>query len=118
MCIDATGGGCGSQIIDTYKILPVRCTAEGCSVYVVDAKARLIDRPLRVTGKVTDTVNPSCAPSRWSVELRPVGRSTTEGVTHPARLVGTITANRPAEVQPGINCFGADEVYRYDATPS
>ena len=118
-CSDATGKGGCSHIMTTYDPLPVRCTVDGCTVYLYlfGATQAPIDRTLKMSGDYPDLTS-SCAPSHWTIALTPVGQATTEGIRHPARLVGTLTAKRGAKVLPKFNCLGADEVYRYDALPS
>lgn len=118
-CSDATGAGGCSHIMTTYDPLLVRCTVGGCTVYLslLGATQAPIDRTLKMSGDYPDLTS-SCAPSHWTIALTPVGQATTEGIRHPARLVGTLTAKRGAKVLPKFNCLGADEVYRYDALPS
>lgn len=116
-CSDATGAGGCSHIVLSYDPLPVRCTMDGCTVYIIGATPSPIDGPLAMSGDVPDLTS-DCAPSHWTIKVTPVGQAVTEGIKHPARLVGTLTAKRAAKILPTFNCLGADEVYRYDATPS
>jgi hypothetical protein len=118
-CSDATGGGGCGHIMDDYDPLPVRCTMKGCTVYLYlfGATQAPVDGPLRMSGDYPDPTS-DCAPSHWTIDLTPVGHAVTEGIRHPARLVGTLTARRGAKILPKFNCLGADEVYRYDAVPS
>lgn len=116
-CSDASGNG-GCDYFDTaYDPLRVRCTAQGCLAYLFDARTVAVDQSASVSGEVP-APEAACKPTRWTVTLTPVGESVTEGLRHPARLVGTVTVSRPAEVVKGFSCLGAEEAYRYDAAPS
>ncbi len=114
-CSDATGDGECAYYPDDYTPLPVRCTADGCTVYSIEDGP--IDAPLRRSGTVP-AADGRCEPTAWTLDLAPVGEATTEGIRHPARIVGTVTKSRPAEDLGDVNCLGAEDEYRYDATPS
>lgn len=114
-CSDPTGNGACSYFPDPGSI-SLYCTADGCTLYHYGTGP--IDGPLRLAG-TTQALTDGCQETSWTLDLRPSGTSSTEGVSHPARIVGTVTAVRPAEVLPdGTNCLGAVQEYRYDATPS
>lgn len=114
-CSDAAGGGGCAYYPDDYTPLPVRCTADGCTVYSIEEGP--IDGPLRRSGKVP-AADDRCKPTVWTIDLAPVGEATTDGIRHPARIVGTVTKSRIAEDLGDVNCLGAVDEYRYDATPS
>lgn len=115
-CSDASGKG-KCQYYDTpWDPLTVRCTAQGCILYMF-GRTVAVDKPANLSGEARSPVA-ACQPTRWTVKLTPVGESVTEGLRHPASLVGTATASRPAEVVPGWNCLGGEQAYRYDAAPS
>lgn len=114
-CSDVTGGGSCAHIDASFDPLSVRCTADGCTLYFFGKSAPL-GSSLTLTGDVPAKLG--CQPTRWSIQLKPVGGAVTEGIRHPERLVGTASAARPAEQFPGVNCLGADEAYRYEAVPS
>lgn len=114
-CSDASGKGECSYFPDPGSI-SLYCTADGCTLYHYGTGP--IDGPLRLAGR-TDAETDGCQQTSWTMDLSPSGVSRTEGVSHPARIVGTVTAVRPAELLPdGTNCLGAVQEYRYDATPS
>ncbi|MDN5767203.1 MAG: hypothetical protein L0H96_09340 [Humibacillus sp.] len=116
-CSDPSGSDACVYFNGAWDPLTARCTDAGCSIYVFDGVARPIDAPLSSSGDQPN-LGKGCAPTHWTLKLTPVGKAVTEGITHPARLIGTVTASRPAESVPGNNCLGAEEAYRYDATPS
>jgi hypothetical protein len=115
-CSDASGGGACVYYDDDYEPLVVRCTPSGCTLRYVAGTTGSLAGPLTLSG-TTNAAAEGCEETRWTLELTPVGEAVTEGIRHPARLVGTATASRPAEVLPNVNCLGAEDVYRYDATP-
>lgn len=115
-CSDASGRGKCTLWEVQEGTLTVRCTPDGCTLYAF-RETLPIDAPLSRSGDVPNK-GKGCAPTHWTLKLSPVGEAVTEGITHPARLVGAATGNRPAALVPGFNCLGADQLYRYDATPS
>lgn len=115
-CSDASGGGACTYYDDDYEPLVVRCTPSACVLRYIAGTTGSVAGPLSLSG-MTDSAEDGCEETRWTLELTPVGEAVTEGIRHPARLVGTATASRPAEELPGVNCLGAEDVYRYDATP-
>ncbi len=114
-CSDASGEG-GCSYFDSPGPISVYCTADGCTAYHFGTGS--IDGPLSMEGQ-TNAETDGCQQSSWTLDLTPVGTAVTEGLRHPARITGTVTQSRPAEVLPdGTSCLGADDVYRYDAAPS
>jgi len=114
-CSDASGEG-GCAYFDSPGPISVYCTADGCTAYHFGTGS--IDGPLSLKGQ-TNAETDGCQQSRWTLDLTPVGTAVTEGLRHPARITGTVTQSRPAEVLPdGTSCLGAEDEYRYDATPS
>jgi hypothetical protein len=116
-CTDASGEGECVEFDVEYDPLSVRCTASGCIVTYFGGTTGSLAGPLSLSG-TTDAADEGCEETRWTLELTPVGEATTEGIRHPARLVGTATTSRPAERLPEVNCLGAEDVYRFDSTPS
>lgn len=53
----------------------------------------------------------------WTLRLTPEGSAVTEGIAHPARLTGVATVRRATKDIPTADCLGADDEYRYDASP-
>lgn len=114
-CSDASGEG-GCAYFDAPGPISVYCTAAGCTAYHFGTGS--IDGPLRLSGQ-TNAETDGCQQSRWTLDLTPAGTAVTEGLSHPARITGTVTQSRPAEVLPdGTSCLGAEDEYRYDAVPS
>ncbi len=114
-CSDAKGEGT-CVYFDDPGPLSVYCTADGCTLYHFGEGS--IDAPLVLAGR-TSAETDGCQQTSWSLDLTPVGVAVTEGLEHPARITGTVTQSRPAEVLPdGTNCLGAEDEYRYDAVPS
>lgn len=116
-CSDASGNGECTYFETVYDPLTVRCTAQGCIASVFGGRPVAADQPASVSGEIP-APEAVCKPTRWTIELTPVGESVTEGLRHPARLIGTATVSRPAELVGGFSCLGAEEAYRYDAAPS
>lgn len=115
-CSDASGLGKCVRLDTPFDPLSVRCTPSDCIVTYFGGTGSVAG-PLTVTGH-TDAASEGCQETTWKLTLTPVGDIVTEGIHHPAKLVGTAHTNRPAEVVPGSNCLGATETYNYDATPS
>lgn len=115
-CSDAAGTGKCFHFDTQYDPLVVRCTPKDCLLYAY-GRSGSIRVPIRLSGDVQDPTS-DCAPTHWTIKLSPVGESVTEGIRHPARLVGMATASRPAQLLGKFNCLGSVEVYRVNATPS
>ncbi len=114
-CSDASGKG-GCAYFDAPGPISVYCTAAGCTAYSFGSGS--IDGPLSLRGQ-TAAETDGCQQTSWTLDLTPVGTAVTEGLSHPARITGTATQSRPAEVLPdGTSCLGAEDEYRYDAAPS
>lgn len=114
-CSDASGKG-GCAYFDPPGPISVYCTADGCTAYSFGSGS--IDGPLSLRGQ-TAAETKGCQQTSWTIDLTPVGVAETQGLRHPARIAGTITQSRPAEVLPdGTSCLGAEDEYRYDASPS
>ena len=114
-CTDLSGKGECDTFPDDYSPLTVRCTAEGCTVYYV--KEGPLTGPLTMSGTTKARTN-GCQQTVWDISLTPVGEAVTEGIRHPARLVGTAHTSRVAQLLPTVNCLGAEQTYVFDATPS
>lgn len=115
-CTDASGGGECFRFNTEYDPLVVRCTADGCKIYAYGRTSSLA-APVSMVGDVPDP-DSDCAATHWTIKIQPVGQSVTEGIRHPARLVGVATSSRPAALLAKFNCLGAEEVYQVDATPA
>ncbi|WP_377645331.1 hypothetical protein [Oryzobacter terrae] len=114
-CTDLSGEGECEYYADPIP-LSVYCTADGCTLYHFGTGS--IDGPLSLKGR-TSADTEGCQQTSWTLDFTPVGVAVTQGLRHPARITGTMTQSRPAELLPdGTNCLGGDEVYRYDASPS
>jgi len=114
-CTDLSGKGKCDRFPNDYDPLTVRCTAEGCTVYYV--KEGPLTGPLTMSG-TTKALTNGCQQTSWDISLTPVGEAVTEGIRHPARLVGVAHTSRVAEMLPSVNCLGAEQTYVFDATPS
>ena len=115
-CSDASGDG-GCSYLPEPPSISVYCTAAGCTLYHFGTGP--IDGPLRMKGRTTGGNLKGCQQTSWSMDFTPVGVAETEGLRHPARITGTVTQSRPAEVlADGTSCLGTDDEYRYDASPS
>ena len=115
-CSDASGEG-GCSYLAEPPPMSVYCTADGCTLYHYGTGP--IDGPLSMKGSTTAGNVKGCQQTSWTIDFTPVGVAETQGLRHPARITGTVTQSRPAEVLPdGTSCLGADDVYRYDASPS
>ncbi|GAA4114593.1 hypothetical protein GCM10022415_10610 [Knoellia locipacati] len=114
-CTDLSGKGKCTKFPDDYDPLTVRCTADGCTVYYI--KEGPLTGPLTMAGR-TKAITDGCQQTSWDIRLTPVGEAVTEGIRHPARLVGVAHTSRVPEMFPTVNCLGAEQTYVYDATPS
>jgi hypothetical protein len=113
---------CSSAAANTCEVEPfgwdplaVRCTADGCSVTLLGVTFTLdgttpvaIDVPYE---------GPECGTAPVTGTLVPVGSATTRGVTHPARITGTVQVSIAARLVPTADCIGVEQVYVYDAVP-
>ena len=89
-CSDATGGG-GAYYPDDNT--PPQCGARPTGAPVYSIEEGPIDGPLRRSGRVPAT--DAMRVRRCSTfDLAPVGEATTDGIRHPARIVGTVTKSR------------------------
>lgn len=109
------GDTCLGDVDFGFDPLPVRCTATECTVYFFDGATAILGGPVAISGSYT---NAPCPEVFWSLELTPIGDSVTEGIRHPARLVGRATAKRKAKNIVSKDCLSGDYEYRYDASPS
>ncbi|CAN7278716.1 hypothetical protein [Knoellia sp. LjRoot47] len=114
-CTDLSGKGECDKFPNDYDPLTVRCTVDGCTVYYV--REGPLTGPLTMSGK-TNGATEGCQETSWDISITPVGEAVTEGIRHPARIVGVAHTSRVAEQLPTVNCLGAEQTYVFDATPS
>ena len=99
-----------------YPIV-VRCTLQACATELGDGTKRKMDGPLHVVMDLPYDYRP-CGTARLTYDITPQGRATTHGISHPARLTGTVTYQREAHMAgPDHGCDGIDLVYALDAVP-